>query len=124
MKSAEEVLQSLLTKSKEPLADQFLRWRLWSDWNNVVGRSLADESMPVSFHRGTLYIFVKSSAWMQQMVFYSDAIKEKVNAWVGREWAKKIQFTLDRRSVPRTEEAVSDLKNSLSKTTPNGDGRR
>ena len=119
MKSADEVLQMLLQNSKSPLSNQFLRWQVWKEWKNLVGAQIASKSEPVGYQRRTLYIWVESSAWMQQLNFFATQIKNKVNQHVGREWVTSIRFTLDRKSVPSSEESARDLKESLSKTLPN-----
>ena len=121
MKTAEEVLQSLLQNGKSPLADQFLRWRLWKDWEKVVGPSLGRQSQPVSYQNGTLHVWVKSSAWMQEMVYHAKTLKNRINEHVKKKWVREIRFTLDRRSVPKIEETPTDLKEFLSKQLPNAD---
>ena len=63
------VLQSLLQNSKSPLSEQFIRWRLWQKWDEVVGEEIAKHSMPVSYLDGTLYVWVKSAPRMQEMTF-------------------------------------------------------
>lgn len=121
MKSADEVLQMLLQNSKSPLSDQFLRWRVWKDWKTIVGPQLGARSQPVGYHKRTLYVWVESSAWMQQISYFSTQMKDKVNKYVGKKWVGYVRFTLDRRSVPSSEENVKDLEGILSKTIPNGD---
>ncbi len=121
MKTAEEVLQSLLQNGKSPLADQFLRWRLWKDWERVVGVSIGRHSEPVSYQKGTLYVWVKSSSWMQEMTYHAKTLKTRINEHVKKKWIREIRFTLDRRSVPRNEEIPEGLKEFLSKTLPSED---
>lgn len=96
---AEEVLQTLLRNSKSDLSDGFIRWKLERQWEAVVGAAIAKETVPCAFERGTLHIWVRSSAWMQQLRFFQDLIREKVNTHLGRQWAKKIAFTLSRRAA-------------------------
>lgn len=121
MKTAEEVLQSLLQNGKSPLADQFLRWKLWKDWEKVVGPSLGRQSQPVAYQKGMLYVWVKSSAWMQEMTYHVKTLKTRINEHVKKPWVREIRFTLDRRSVPNVEEVPEDLKEFLSKKPPNAD---
>ena len=100
LESLSDVLQGLLENSKLPISEQFTRWKLWRKWEEVVGPTLAPHTLPVSFHRGTLYIWVKSSAWMQQLIFAAAPLREKINAYLGRTYVRRIKFTLDRHSVP------------------------
>jgi predicted nucleic acid-binding Zn ribbon protein len=99
-----DVLQGLLENSKLPIAEQFTRWKLLRKWDEVVGPTLAPHTLPVSFQRGTLYIWVKSSAWMQQLAFAAAPLKDKINSYLGRQYVRRIRFTLDRRSVPEDNE--------------------
>jgi len=98
--SVSDVLQNLLENSKLPISEQFTRWKLWRKWDEVVGPTLAPHTLPVGFHRGTLYIWVKSSPWMQQLSFAAAPLREKINSYLGRDYVRQIRFTLDRHSVP------------------------
>jgi predicted nucleic acid-binding Zn ribbon protein len=100
---AADVLQGLLQNSKSQLADGFMRWRLEQQWAEVVGDSIAQQTLPVAFERGTLFIWVRHSTWMQQLWYFQDLIKDKVNAYFqrqpGAEWCRQVKFTLSRRAA-------------------------
>lgn len=98
--SSSAVLQALLAKGKSPLASQFQRWRLWRDWEEVAGKTFAAHSLPVALVNKTLYIWVESSAWLQEFSFFESPLREKINAHFNERWIERIRFTLDRRSVP------------------------
>ena len=106
--AASDVLQGLLENSKSQLSDGFLRWRLEQKWPEIVGKTIADQTLPVAFERGTLHIWVRHSTWMQQLWYFQDPIKEKVNAHLAKEWVKRVTFTLSRRA------ATTELKDSQS----------
>jgi predicted nucleic acid-binding Zn ribbon protein len=110
---AANVLQSLLQSSKSPLADQFTRWRLWQDWERVVGPEIAKHSMPVGFLNGTLYVWVQSAVRLQEMTFLVRPLREKINAYVGYNWLRYIRFTLDKKSVPQAAGADESLKSFI-----------
>lgn len=114
LSSASRVLQTLLANGKSPLSDQFLRWKVWRRWPEIVGQTLGGVCEPVGFDRGCLYIWVKSSTRMQEIRFFEDTLKKKVNTHVGREWAKSLRFTLDRRGLPKTAEISQEFKNFLA----------
>lgn len=122
--SSSDVLHSLLVNGKSPLAHQFLRWNLWRNWKDVVGETLSKSTMPVSYLKGTLYIWVKTSTDLQQMSFYTEQLKKKINVYVGSEWVRSIRLTLDRKQVPMNEENAQDLHDFLSKQFPNEGGER
>ena len=101
-----DVLQGLLQNSKSELSDGFTRFRLEQEWTEVVGPTIGSQTLPCAFEKGTLFIYVKHPAWAQELRFFQDSIREKVNTHLNREWAKYIRFTLSRRA------ATTELKNS------------
>jgi predicted nucleic acid-binding Zn ribbon protein len=106
--TAADVLQGLLQNSKSQLSDGFIRWRLEQKWPEIVGKTISDQTLPVAFERGTLHIWVRHSTWMQQLWYFQEPIKEKVNAHLAKEWVKRVTFTLSRRA------ATTELKDSES----------
>lgn len=119
---AANVLQLLFKAGKSPLSEQFIRWRLWSEWDQVVGPEMAKNSTPVSYLDGTLYVWVSSAPRMQEMTFLVRPLRDKINQFAGKSWVRSIRFTLDRKSVPRLEESSQDLREFLSTRSPNEDG--
>ena len=111
-----EVLQSLFENGKSPLSDQFLRWKLWASWKDVVGPTISQNAEPVGYSRGTLYLWVKNSSWMQQMTFMKDPIQETINQKLGKKFVHAIRFTLDRRSVPEHDNGA--LKDLIQRIVP------
>ena len=109
MKSASDVLQVLFENGKSPLANQFLRWKIWKRWPEIVGETTAAHTVPVGYDKGTLYIWVKSSSWMQQMVYFAQPVKEKINKFIGKNWVRRVRFTLDKKGVPNHEENDSAM---------------
>jgi predicted nucleic acid-binding Zn ribbon protein len=114
-----EVLQSLFENGKSPLSEQFMRWKLWARWEEVVGPTIAKNAEPVGFQRGTLYVWVRSSSWMQQMVFMRDPIRNTINQKFENNFVKYIKFTLDRRDVPNQDQ--SEFKDMIAKIAPEND---
>ena len=111
--TASKVLQSLLGNSKSPLSDNFLRWKIWRFWPQIVGDTLAKACEPVGFERGRLLLWVKSSARMQEIRFFEDQLKAKVNEYVGKPWVRSIRFSLDRHGVPKEGEVSEEFKKFL-----------
>lgn len=112
--SGSEVLQALFENGKSPLSVQFIRWKLWKKWSEYVGKMLADVSEPVGYQRGVLYVWVKNSAWMQQLVFMREPMKDAINKKLEHEYVRDIHLTLDRRSVPRDAQESRELRDSLA----------
>jgi predicted nucleic acid-binding Zn ribbon protein len=110
---ASNVLQTVLGNGKSALSDGFLRWKIWRFWSKIVGETLARHCDPVGYDRGRLYIWVKSSARMQEIRFFEFTIRDKVNEHVGRAWVRGIRFTLDRHGVPSAENMSQEGKKLL-----------
>jgi len=118
LQGASRVLQGVLGNGKSPLSAQFLRWKIWRFWPQIVGETLGRVCEPVGFERGRLYVWVKSSARMQEIRFFEDTLREKINEHVGSKWVRNIRFTLDRHGVPNAEEMSPQFKKFLEDPQP------
>lgn len=108
-----EVLQSLFENGKSPLSDNFIRWKMWAQWRDYVGDFAADQTEPVGFYRGTLWVWVRHSTWMQQMLFVKKEMINNINHKLNRQFLRDIQFTLDRRDVPVGAAQVAVLQKNI-----------
>lgn len=106
-----QVLQKLFESGKSPLSDQFLRWKLWAQWEQIVGSQMAGVCEPVGLSRGILKIWVKNSSWNHQLQFFREEILKKIQKVESFSHVTSLIFTLDRKSVPQEEEAKQELKN-------------
>lgn len=117
-----EVLQRLFESGNSPLSEQFMRWKLWARWSEFVGPTVAQNTEPVGFSRGTLYLWVRNSSWMQQLTFMKAHIQSTINEKMGKNFVKNIRFTLDRRDVPAGNQEA--FKNVIQKIIPEGDDHK
>lgn len=99
-----EVLQKLLEGKAGPVSDQYLRWKLWLNWKDIVGPTVSDHSEPISYRNGLLWLCVDNSVWMQQMGFMTETIKETINHKFRKGFVREIRYTTDRRQVPSMED--------------------
>jgi predicted nucleic acid-binding Zn ribbon protein len=89
--------------------DQRLRvYRLWTFWDREVGEAIAARAQPASYRAGVLAVRVSSAAWMQELQFMKDEIRERLNARLGEELVRDIYFvsgaaTESRRAAPPRE---------------------
>lgn len=111
LNQATDVLEKVLLNNKSPLSDQFMRWKLWRKWSEVVGPTISAQSMPVGFVNGTLYVWVKNAVWMNEMLFLAGPIRDKVNTFVERKWVQQVRFTLNQHEVPKQDDE-SEMKDS------------
>ena len=117
--SAVEVLQSLLEKGNTPLAQDFKRYRLKLEWVKVTGKTIGENTSPVGFQKGTLWVYVKSAAWMTQLFPVKKALINKVNSFMGEKWIKDLRFTQDLRDVPKEATSKEDQQAVPAPEFPN-----
>ncbi len=122
LQSLPHVLQAVFGNGKSPLSHQFIRWRLWRFWPQVVGETVARHSRPVGYDRGALVIWVENSVQLQEMLYLRRQITEAVNRYLGQKYVHRISLTLDDKSVPRLEETAEGLRDFLSTEPPSADG--
>lgn len=108
--TAAEVLKSLLDSKKGgAVSENFMRWKLWLNWSDVVGKTMSDNCEPIAYHDGTLWLWVRNSVWMQQISFMLVPIKNTINEKYKKGYVKEVRLTLDRRTVPsRSDENFAD----------------
>jgi len=111
--STAEVLHNLLQDKAGPVSDQYLRWKLWLSWKDVVGATVADNAEPIAYHNGVLWLCVRNSVWMQQMTFMLEPIKHSVNQKFKAGFVKEVRLTLDRKLTPSSND--EGFKKNLKK---------
>lgn len=117
-KNSAQVLQSLFENGKSPLSDQFVRWKLWANWSEIVGPTIAEHTEPVGISRNTLILWVKSSPWMHQMHYMKGQMLKTVVKKTGLNHLKDIHFTLDRRAVPKNQSEQNEIKKFVNDLVP------
>lgn len=103
-KTGTEVLQGLFENGKSPLSEQFLRWKMWARWEEIVGSTLSKSCEPVGLQWGTLIIWVPHSTVMQQMMFLKENILLAVRKAYPQMKIKDVKFTLDRKGLSTKED--------------------
>lgn len=104
LNTATEVLQSLLTQSSMPISNEYNRWRLIQNWEEIIGKQLAKRTFPVKYFRGHLYIWASSSSGLQQFYFVSNIIQKKINTYIGKNWVHKITWTQNKGLLDKITE--------------------
>lgn len=65
-----------------------------SEWADLVGARIADVAAPVGFDRATLFVEVRSSAWLMELEMMEHRILARLNADRKRGKFDKIVFRL------------------------------
>jgi predicted nucleic acid-binding Zn ribbon protein len=64
----------------------------WNFWNDIVGETLARRAQPSGYRNGVLFVTVAAHAWMQELQFMKDALRERLNVRLGSELIRDIYF--------------------------------
>lgn len=116
-----EVLQGLLGESKGALGVDFQRFKLKTEWVEIVGETIASKCSPVRVQNKILYVWVVSSSWMNQLFYVRREMIKKINQVMGPGWIKDLRFTLDHKSVASDQAAPEDQQQSHGRASPNED---
>ena len=89
-----ERLGAVLSQSLKrlDLTPRLEEYGVWPIWNEVVGKTIANNAQPEKIRNGTLVVKVSSPVWMQQLQFMKDMIAEKLNQRLKSDAVKTIFF--------------------------------
>lgn len=109
-----ERLGDVLDKSLKRIAPAMRldEYGVWPVWNDVVGKTIAQNAQPEKIRNGTLFVKVSSPVWMQQLQYMKEMIAEKLNGRLKAEMVKNIFFVVGR---VRVEELATEPKSSPPK---------
>ena len=89
------VVGSFLRDSK--LQDRVDQASVVPEWESLVGKQIGSVTKPISVTAdGTLFIAVKTNAWMTELSLMEPQILRALNAKVGRTRVRKIRLQLMR----------------------------
>ncbi|RLB04164.1 MAG: hypothetical protein DRG50_09265 [Deltaproteobacteria bacterium] len=83
-------------------------YAVWRIWDQVVGKTIAQQAQPAFFHRGILFVKCSSSAWIQQLQFMKGMILEGLNKRLGKKVVKEIRLQIG--VVPSPSKEAEPLK--------------
>ena len=69
-------------------------YRLWQQWEDVVGPTIAQNTRPEAIKGKLLLVNVSSAPWMQQLQFLKPELIEKLNEALGKEVVGDIRFKI------------------------------
>ncbi len=91
---AERSLRALLPKKA------YLEYRVCAAWDEAVGERIAQMTRPVRVKDGLLTVAANDSAWVTELGYMSEDLRDKVNEALGGEEVRHIRFVVK----PRTDE--------------------
>ncbi|MFQ3549997.1 MAG: DUF721 domain-containing protein [Armatimonadota bacterium] len=71
----------------------FLEAKAIAGYQEVVGKQIADASIPEKIQDGVLFVCCKSSSWSNELTLLKNEIIKKMNSYVGEKIIKDIKFT-------------------------------
>jgi hypothetical protein len=74
---------------------------VWSIWSELVGETLARRAQPSSYRNGVLFVTVGAHSWMQELQFMKETLRRRLNARLGRELIRDIDFVSGVVEPPR-----------------------
>jgi predicted nucleic acid-binding Zn ribbon protein len=90
-----EVLASFLQQSG--LAERVEQAAIIPDWVSLVGEQIAQVTAPLSISRdGTLFVAVRTNAWMTELSLMEPQLLRAINAKPGRSRVQRIHWRLMR----------------------------
>lgn len=69
-------------------------YRLWQQWEDVVGSTIAQNTRPEAIKGKLLLVNVSSAPWMQQLQFLKPELIDKLNRTLGKEVVRDIRFQI------------------------------
>ena len=78
-------------------------YRVWTFWADEVGPAVAARAEPAAFRDGVLSVRVAGAAWMQELQFMKEDLRQRLNQRLGADLIRDIYFVSGAvRSAPRT----------------------
>jgi len=80
------------------IAKEIREHRLLLQWEKIVGKRIANRTLPDRLQKGVLWVRVESSSWMHQLSFMKADIIEKANELCGEDVVSDLHFHLGRHN--------------------------
>ncbi len=61
-------------------------------WPEIVGNKIADKTKPKRITNNILVVKVDDAVWRNEMVYYREEIRKKINSIAGEELVKELKF--------------------------------
>ncbi|MCX8092647.1 MAG: DUF721 domain-containing protein [Candidatus Goldbacteria bacterium] len=92
MQHIKDIIEKLIkkTKFKELNETNFIL----ENWEEIVGKDIADNTFPVKLYKHTLFINVKNSVIMEEMIYKKNELIEKINSVFKEKKIKNIIFKI------------------------------
>lgn len=83
--------------SQAGIADRIAQANVIPEWRSLVGPQIAGATEPLSItQQGTLFVAVKTNAWMTELSLMEPELLRRLNERTGRLQIKKIRWQIQR----------------------------
>lgn len=95
-------------------------FEVWNFWDDAVGVALARRARPSAYRNGVLIVTVSAHAWMQELQFMKDTLRDNLNARLGSDMIRDIYFVSGVVDAANTtpSDATKDDARELATTAP------
>lgn len=94
-KAVGDVVQDVLSRSG--IADRIAQAAVIPEWRALVGAQIANATEPLSVTpQGTLFVAVKTNAWMTELSLMEPELLRRLNERTGRLQIRKIRWQIQR----------------------------
>ena len=87
-----EILEDVLKKRN--IYVKIKEYEVLNIWDKVVGEYVSENAKPETIRNKILYVNVKNSLWMQELVFLKNGFINSINKYMGIEVVKDINFKI------------------------------
>jgi predicted nucleic acid-binding Zn ribbon protein len=84
--------------------------RLQQQWREIIGEPVGSHTWPVQVRFKKLYLIVRNSVWLQQLMFLKPTLLDKVNEQAGSELITDIAFRVGEIPDVRTAAPASQCQ--------------
>jgi|GEM_PF-3657444 len=102
MERVRNVLQTLSEVKGAP--EIFFQRFLAENWSNVVGPRLGGQTRSGPLHAGCLTVYVRSSAWLRQLLGLEDEFVSRIGSELGRPVVRKVKLLAAPRHFRQAED--------------------
>jgi hypothetical protein len=94
-----DLIQQVLRRAEGSYRDR--SHLVWDVWEDAVGPELARRSRPQALRAGRLTVAVANAAWMQQLSFLRESIRDAVNRALGQPLVREVRLRMTEVEAPR-----------------------
>ncbi len=108
MKSIDLVIRALMRERRGRGQDRLNR--LWQHWGMVMGEDLAAIAVPLGHKRDILLVGGEDAMAMQDLLFLTPEILERVNAFMEEPFFRKVELSPVSRKTPLDKAPTLEIK--------------